>query len=77
MWCGAGDLYSARNLDWLPDLGVNKYKLLTVHHPPGAVPHVTIGYAGIWGALAGMSAAGADIWRHSHSPVYICTPIVE
>lgn len=56
----AGDLYSARNLDWLPDLGVNKYKLLTVHHPPGGVAHVTIGYAGIWGALAGMSAAGSQ-----------------
>ncbi|CAE7540161.1 unnamed protein product, partial [Symbiodinium microadriaticum] len=58
---GNGELYSARNLDWLPDLGVNKYKLLTVHHPPGGVAHVTIGYAGIWGALAGMSATGMSV----------------
>mmetsp|Transcript_19427 Transcript_19427/g.27920 ORF Transcript_19427/g.27920 Transcript_19427/m.27920 type:complete len:498 (+) Transcript_19427:40-1533(+) len=56
-----GDLYSARNLDWLPDLGVNQYKLLTVHHPPGGVAHVTVGFAGIWGALAGMAATGLTV----------------
>lgn len=41
-----GELYSARNLDWLTDLGINKYKLLTVHHPPEGNAHVTVGFAG-------------------------------
>lgn len=56
-----GDVYSARNLDWLPDLGINQYKLLTVHHPKGGVPHVTVGFAAVWGALAGMSAQGLSV----------------
>ena len=41
-----GNLFSARNLDWLTDLGINKYKLLTVHHPPSGNSHVSIGFAG-------------------------------
>ena len=41
-----GNLFSARNLDWLTDLGINKYKLLTVHHPPEGNAHVTVGFAG-------------------------------
>ena len=56
-----GNVYSARNLDWLPDLGVNQYKLLTVHHPKDGVAHVTVGFAGVWGALAGMSAEGLSV----------------
>lgn len=56
-----GDVFSARNLDWLPDLGINKYKLLTVHHPKDGVAHVTVGYAAVWGALAGMSAQGLTV----------------
>jgi len=56
-----GDVFSARNLDWLPDLGVNQYKLLTVHHPKGGVPHVTVGFSAIWGSLAGMSAQGLTV----------------
>ena len=56
-----GDIYSARNLDWFPDLGINKYKLLTIHRPKNGVAHVTIGFAGVWGALAGMSAQGISV----------------
>ena len=56
-----GDVYSARNLDWLPDLGINQYKLLTVHHPKDGVAHVTVGFAAVWGALAGMSAEGLSV----------------
>lgn len=37
--------------DWLTDLGINKYKLITVHHPPGGYAHATVGFAGIWGAM--------------------------
>lgn len=53
-----GHLYSARNLDWLTDLGINQYKLITVHHPVDGYSHCTVGYAGVWGALAGMSSEG-------------------
>lgn len=42
-----GNLFSARNLDWLTDLGINQYKLLTVHHPPQGNSHVTVGFAGM------------------------------
>ena len=54
-----GHLYSARNLDWLTDLGINQYKMITVHHPSdGGYSHCTVGYASVWGALAGMSSQG-------------------
>ena len=56
-----GNLYSARNLDWLTDLGINEYKLLTVHHPATGNAHVTVGFAGIWGAMAGMSSKGLTV----------------
>jgi hypothetical protein len=56
-----GQLFSARNLDWLTDLGINKYKLLTIHHPADGNAHVTIGFAGIWGAMAGMSVKGLTL----------------
>lgn len=56
------NLYSARNLDWVTDLGINEYKLVTVHHPPdGGIAHATVGFAGIWGSMAGMSAAGLSV----------------
>ena len=48
-------------VDWLTDLGINQYKLLTVHHPPSGFSHVTVGYAGIWGAMAGMSSKGITV----------------
>lgn len=50
-----------RIADWLTDLGINQYKLLTVHHPPSGYAHVTIGFAGIWGAMAGMSSQGLTV----------------
>ena len=56
-----GSLFSARNLDWLTDLGINKYKLVTVHHPPNGIAHATVAYGGIWGALSGVSAAGLSV----------------
>lgn len=56
-----GSLFSARNLDWLTNLGVNKYKLVTVHHPEGGVAHATVSYGGILGALSGVSAAGMSV----------------
>ena len=56
-----GHLFSARNLDWLTDLGVDQYKLITVHHPADGFAHCTVGFAGVWGALAGMSAEGMTV----------------
>eukprot|EP00163_Fabomonas_tropica_P025887 TRINITY_DN4578_c0_g2_i1.p1 TRINITY_DN4578_c0_g2~~TRINITY_DN4578_c0_g2_i1.p1 ORF type:complete len:554 (+),score=148.91 TRINITY_DN4578_c0_g2_i1:61-1722(+) len=56
-----GDLFSARNLDWEANTGLNKYKLVTVYRPTGAIPHASIGYAALWGALAGLSQAGLSV----------------
>jgi hypothetical protein len=44
----AAGLYSGRNLDWENDTGINKYKLIVVHHPPetGKHAHATVGFAG-------------------------------
>merc|ERR1719198_839664 len=56
-----GQLFTGRNLDWNENTGINKYKLVTVLHPPGKIAHVTLGYAGLWGALTGMSAAGLTV----------------
>ena len=39
--------------------GVNKAKLVAVYKPDdGAIAHATVGFAGLYGALAGMSAEG-------------------
>jgi hypothetical protein len=56
-----GNLFSGRNLDWESDTGINKYKLVTVFHPPDAIAHATIGFAGVYGALTGMSAKGLTV----------------
>ena len=56
-----GNLYTGRNVDYMPDTGIAKQKLLVVHHPPRGIAHVDIGWAGVWGALAGMSAAGITV----------------
>lgn len=57
------NLFSMRNLDWNANTGINKHKLVTVHHPPedGKHAHVTFGFASIYGALAGMSAEGLTV----------------
>lgn len=57
-----GQLFSGRNLDWLDDTGIADYKLLTVFHPPAPQhAHVTVGFAGVLGALSGMSVAGVTV----------------
>ena len=58
-----GALFSGRNLDWTTDTGVNANKLVTVWHPPeaGRRAHATVGFAGIIGAIAGMSSAGLTV----------------
>lgn len=46
-----GALFTGRNLDWNQNTGINKWKLVTVHHPqePEKHAHVTLGYVGLWG----------------------------
>lgn len=56
-----GRVYTGRNLDWLSSTGVSMYKLVTVYHPPQGYPHATIGWAGLWGALTGMSSQGISV----------------
>jgi hypothetical protein len=53
-----GRLYTGRNLDWLKDSGISKYKLITVHHPSNGYSHATFGWAGIWGSITGISSQG-------------------
>ncbi len=38
--------------------GISTYKVVTVHHPPNGYAHATIGWAGIWGSITGISAQG-------------------
>lgn len=56
-----GRLFSGRNLDWLADTGISMYKLITVHHPIKGYSHATIGWAGLWGAITGMSSKGITV----------------
>ena len=56
-----GRVFTGRNLDWLPDTGISKYKLITVHHPKNGHVHATVGWAGIWGAITGMSSQGITV----------------
>lgn len=54
-------LYTGRNLDWLPQMGISAHKLITVFHPPHGYAHATVGWAGIWGAITGMSSQGLTV----------------
>lgn len=56
-----GRLYTGRNLDWEKDTGISKYKLITVHRPPDGYAHATFGWAGIFGALTGISSQGITV----------------
>lgn len=54
-------LFTGRNLDWTSDTGINRYKMATVMRPTGKNAHVVLGFAGLLGALTGMSAAGLTV----------------
>jgi len=54
-------LFTGRNLDWISNSGISKYKLITVHHPINGHAHATVGWAGIWGAITGMSSQGITV----------------
>lgn len=59
----SGKLFTGRNLDWVKDTGISKNKLITVHHPPlnKGYAHATIGWAGLWGAITGISSQGLTV----------------
>jgi hypothetical protein len=50
-----------RNLDWLANTGVNANKLITVWNIDNTIPHMTLGFPGVLGALTGMSKAGLTV----------------
>eukprot|EP01111_Echinosteliopsis_oligospora_P015071 TRINITY_DN5840_c0_g1_i1.p1 TRINITY_DN5840_c0_g1~~TRINITY_DN5840_c0_g1_i1.p1 ORF type:complete len:491 (+),score=115.53 TRINITY_DN5840_c0_g1_i1:14-1486(+) len=54
-------LYSGRNLDWFNNTGISNHKLITVYHPYGKTAHVTVGFAGMIGALTGISKNGITV----------------
>jgi hypothetical protein len=56
-----GKLYTMRNLDWEANTGINNNKLIFIWKVKNTIPHATIGYPGIIGALTGMSQAGLTV----------------
>ncbi len=50
----------SRNLDWAWGTGIAKNKLITLWRGV-ATPHVGVGFAGLYGALAGMSSTGVSV----------------
>ena len=56
-----GTAFTGRNLDWLSDMGISQYKLISVFHPPHGHAHATVGWTGIWGAITGMSDQGLSV----------------
>jgi hypothetical protein len=53
-----GKLLASRNLDWVSQTGMHETRLVTVYRPDDGVGFVTMGYAGLVGALAGMNEKG-------------------
>ena len=53
-----GKMISHRNLDWVSQTGMHEERLITVYEPEGRNAFVTMGYAGVVGALAGMNDQG-------------------
>ena len=60
-----GRLFTGRNLDYLSNSGISKFKLITVFGATvdpstkvRSISHATIGFSGLWGALTGVSSEG-------------------
>ena len=54
-----GKMFADRNLDWISQTGIHEDRLITVYHPSDDTNgFVTMGYAGVIGALAGMNDHG-------------------
>ena len=50
-----------RNLDWEANTGINKHKTIFVYNIDNTIPHTTLGFPGLIGALTGMSKAGLTV----------------
>jgi hypothetical protein len=50
-----------RNLDWEANTGMNKFKAIFIWKITDTIPHVTLGFPGLMGALTGMSKAGLTV----------------
>jgi len=58
----SGDLVQLRALDWDTDGPFQKWPVLTVFHPSsGGVPNAVLGWAGMVGAITGVSSSGVGI----------------
>ena len=53
-----GKMFAHRDLDWVSQTGMHEERLVTVYEPEDGHPFVTMAYAGVVGALAGMNAEG-------------------
>ncbi|MCX5771011.1 MAG: C45 family autoproteolytic acyltransferase/hydrolase [Candidatus Hydrogenedentes bacterium] len=53
-----GKLLASRNLDWVSQTGMHETRLVTAYRPEDGFGFVTMGYAGLAGALAGMNEKG-------------------
>lgn len=56
-----GKLITMRNLDWQANTGMNKNKILFIWKVDETIPHLTLGFPGILGALTGMSKTGITV----------------
>jgi hypothetical protein len=56
-----GKLYTMRNLDWNANTGINQNKVVFVWKIDNEIPHTTLGFPAMLGALTGMSKAGLTV----------------
>ncbi|HEO71108.1 MAG TPA: hypothetical protein ENN80_07585, partial [Candidatus Hydrogenedentes bacterium] len=56
-----GKLFASRDLDWASQTGIHEDRLITVYRPEGRNAFVSMDYAGIMGALAGMNQCGMSL----------------
>jgi len=62
-----GHTYQMRNLDWNMTTGLQRYPVVAIFLPtdafgtPTGQPHATVGFAGVFGAIAGLNAAGLAV----------------
>eukprot|EP01133_Synstelium_polycarpum_P011604 gene11604-13546_t len=52
-----GSMYSGRNLDWFTS-GMSRHKLVAFIHPSNGISHCAVSFAGLLGALTGISSHG-------------------